>query len=402
LHEGLLSSGINSKLLCLTHPYKQFANAFEYTAPVPNRSERIKNKAKRILHEFYLRPGIKSKESKLLENKIEGFDIFSFPDSPFNLTQHPLYKEADVINLHWTAGFLDYPSFFKDNKKIIVWTLHDMNPFTGGCHYSSGCEKFKNNCRNCPQLQGTINPDLSSEILNIKINSINPNLNLTIVSLSEWMMNLSRESLLFRNFTHTLIVNGVNTNVFKPLDVGHSRKLLSLPMDKKIILFIAQNLNSKRKGFQFLLNALDGLSERKDTVLCVVGNHQIKIAAKNVIDLGIINEDRLLSAVYSASDLFIIPSVEDNLPNTVVESLLCGTPVVGFHVGGIPDLIQNGKNGFLTKDISSEQLLKSINDFLDVSSSFDRRMISEEARSKYSIDKQVKEYISLYQRLLSA
>jgi len=401
LHQGLLEQGVDSKLLLLYQSDKELMHSYQYIPPLPGNFEKIKRKASFFFKELHLSSG-KDKYDKreVLQNRPEGFELFSFPDTPYNITQHPLYLEADIINLHWTAGFLDYRSFFKKTLKKIVWTLHDMNPFTGGCHYSGDCIGFEGNCFLCPQLLNSIDSNYSHKILRTKIQAIKSKTHLTVVPISKWLLNQSMKSILFSKFDHVQIPNGLDPDLFKPAVQKSSREELGLPVDKKIILFVADSLNNKRKGFALLLNAIEQLGERDDIALCVVGDSSaIQFKLKSLFELGRIVDEQLLCSVYSAADVFVIPSLEDNFPNTVLEALMCGTPVIGFPVGGIKEIIQDQHNGYLCDSADIGSLLKALNMFLDNPSRFKGEEIRKAALQRYTQKIQAEKYVELYKSI---
>jgi glycosyltransferase involved in cell wall biosynthesis len=162
----------------------------------------------------------------------------------------------------------------------------------------------------------------------------------------------------------------LDSEIFAPRDKNYSREVLNIPKDKKVILFVADSIDNNRKGFIFLKRAIEQLSD-PNLVICAIGDKNNGLGViDNVIELGTIYDERMMSIAYSAADLYVIPSLMDNLPNTVLESLMCGTPVVGFPVGGIHDMIQDGVNGFITEEISVDSLVKTLNKFLNNPSCF--------------------------------
>ncbi len=403
LHEGLLAQGVDSKLLSLQVNHKTTAS-YQYDkkelAFVPTFKQRLGDKAKRLLAELHIDIGKKKESLHHLAGRPSHFELFSTLENVYDISQNELVREADIINLHWVAGFLGYHSLKKMNKPI-VWTLHDMNPFTGGCHYDSGCGKFTTDCSDCPQLEGTINPNLSNQILNKKKEVLVELSDFHLVSPSIWLKEQSQKSI-FKTYPHYHIPNGFPKNTFQPRDKEFSRNLLDLPSDKKIILFVADIIHNARKGYTYLVEALAKLNN-KGVLLCAIGSN-IYLSNSQIpcIELGKIEDEKLMSVAYAAADLFVIPSLEDNLPNTVAESLCCGTPVIGFNVGGIPDMVQDNKNGYLCPEISVDSLKQTIEKFLDNPSIFDREKISRQAHKKYALEVQAKSYIDLYKKILSS
>jgi glycosyltransferase involved in cell wall biosynthesis len=365
LHEGLMQQGIESELLTLQ-----------------NGSQHIKN------HTRYPQDGWRSlyhlfqdyKQKALV--KIAGVEAFEFIRSPYRIQELELYHQADVINFHWTNRFLDYPSFFKENTKPVIWTLHDMQSFSGGYPYDSeiNLKLFKRT------IQNNINEKLD----------LLTNQNIHIVCLSKWMMNESKKSKVFKRFPHYLIPNGIDTSIYRYQDKLKAKKKLGLNTDKKMILFVSATVDHKRKGFQFLSEALDHPS-MAHIDLMAVGSMPTSSNQK-IRSTGYIKEEKRLAEIYAAADLFVIPSIEDNLPNTVVESLCCGTPVVGFNIGGIPDMVTHGVNGLIANQIDAIHLRKQILNALEMH--WDTENISHQAHRKYALNVQSTSYLQLFQRTL--
>lgn len=271
----------------------------------------------------------------------------------------------DVINLHWiNAGYVQVETVAKF-KKPIVWTLHDMWAFTGGCHYSGDCDRYIKSCGSCPQLHSSSDWDVSRLLWQRKAKAWQ-NLNLTVVTPSAWLAERARASSLFQDLRIEVIPNGINTQSYKPIDKKIAKDILGLPQDKQIILFGATNAASDlRKGFHLLLPALQLLQQSHgDRIEVVVfGSSQ----PSNPPDfgykthyLGKLYDDISLSLAYSAADVFVAPSIQDNLPNTVMEALACGTPCVAFKIGGMSELITHQQCGYLAQPFIVEDLSQGI------------------------------------------
>ncbi len=195
---------------------------------------------------------------------------------------------------------------------------------------------------------------------------------------------------------------GLNKDIFAHGDKNSSRDILNIPKDKKVILFVAESIHNNRKGFVYLKKAFEQL-DLDDLVLCSIGNKNGSLVSfKNSIELGTVYDEKMMSIAYSAADVFVIPSLMDNLPNTVLESLMCGTPVIGFPVGGIPEMIEDGVNGLITKEISVSSLAESLILFLKSDKTFNSSKISEDAVKKYELKIQASSYIKLFDSILKS
>lgn len=325
---------------------------------------------------------------------------------PDNIPKRISELNPSVINLHWVAGgFMKIETLVKLGKPL-VWTLHDMWPFTGGCHYSQGCDRYISACGSCPQLNSKSNWDLSRWIWRRKAKTWK-NLNLTVVTPSFWLANCAKTSSLFAEFPIHVIPYGLDTKKFRPIDQKIARNLLNLPFDKQLILFGAINATGEpRKGFNFLQKSLQVLSQftKSDIEVVIFGASQPtenNHFGFNCHYLGKLNDDLSVSLAYSATDVFVAPSIEDNLPNTVMESLACGTPCVAFNIGGMPDLIEHKHNGYLAQPFEAEDLAKGIDWVL-----MDRERLSklkEKCRAKveaeFCQEIQAKRYLSLFKQL---
>jgi glycosyltransferase involved in cell wall biosynthesis len=313
---------------------------------------------------------------------------------------------ADVINLHYVSRFIDLSRFFATygGKIPLVWRLPDMNPFTGGCHYDGGCGRFASGCGRCPVLDSNCPVDLSRSVYRRKkriFSGLRPK-DLHLVALSRWMRDQIRRSPLFNRFPVSVIPNGLDTKVFSPRGADLARRALGLPEDAMVLFFAANNIADQRKGFRYVRDVVDKLADIKELFLLSAGtgNGRIKGFGR-ARHLGLVEDERLLSLAYSASNVFLIPSLQDNLPNTVIESLSCGTPVVGFEVGGIPDMVDDGRTGFLVPRGDSAGLTARVKRLLTDRAL--RQRMSEQCRriavQKYSLQRQTEQYLDLYSQL---
>lgn len=313
----------------------------------------------------------------------------------------------DIINLHWIiAGFVQIETIAKLNRPL-VWTLHDMWAFTGGCHYNQECERYTTSCGNCPQLGSNQNWDLSRWVYQRKAKAWK-NLNLTIVTPSHWMANCVKSSALFKDRQVEVIPYGLDIQKYRPINQKVARMLLNLPQDKKLVLFGSlQATSDKRKGFQLLQPALSELATsgyKNQLELVVFGganSNQSTFGFKSHY-LGTLNDDLSLALAYSAADVFVAPSIQDNLPNTVMEALACGTPCVGFNIGGMPDMIEHQKNGYLAQPFKIEDLASGIAWVLENEERHQklRAYARQKTEQKFTLEIQANRYLSLYKSLV--
>ena len=313
---------------------------------------------------------------------------------------------ADVYNLHWIAGFLDYQAFFGrlGNSIPIVWTLHDMNPFTGGCHYTAGCGKFTTQCDACPALGSNDPKDLASRVFSRKMKAYThmaPAM-VRIVTPSIWLGTEARKSTLFGRFAVTTIPNGLDTDNFQPRNKACAREAFGLPEDASVIMFTAQSLANHRKGMDCLGAALQEVRIPGEIYLLAAGAGRLpKGLPHPCVTTGELTSERLLSFAYSAADVLVCPSREDNLPNVVLEAMACGTPVIGFHIGGIPDMVRPGKTGLLAVPEDVRSLREAIETVLKDASL--RASMSRECRhvaeKEYALELQADRYLRLYEEL---
>lgn len=339
-----------------------------------------------------------------------------FPDG---LAGHACFKDPDIIQLHWVgAGFLR-PETIATFHKPLVWRLSDQWAFTGGCHYSGTCTRYEHQCGSCPQLESTGERDLSHRSWARKQRSYR-NLDLTVISPSNWLAGLARRSSLFANFPVRVIHNGLDTEVFRPIDKGLARTLLQLPQDRPLIAFGAIHaVDDGRKGFRELQEALKILAVTAKAGHSDFGTSQAKPLPELLVFgashapatvelplpthfMGKLHDDLMLALTYSAADVFIAPSLEENFSSTVLESVACGTPVAAFRLGGMPDLVQHQENGWLATPVEPADLARGIAWIIE---DHDRRhRLAETSRvravERFSLERQCRIYSELYNELL--
>ena len=311
----------------------------------------------------------------------------------------------DIVHLHWICGGMIKIEDLKKIKAPIVWSLHDMWAFTGGCHYDEECKGYEKECGKCKVLGSDKENDLSRKVFNRKQKIFLQIENMTIVGLSKWLNNCSKNSTLLKDKNHINLPNPIDTKIFKPFDKEKARELWSLPKDKKLVLFGAMGATSDlRKGFDELSQALHKL-EDKNIEFVVFGSSK----PENAPDLGFrthylgsLADDVSLVTLYSAVDVMIVPSLQENLSNAIMESLACGIPVVGFDIGGNSDMIEHQINGYLAKPFDASDLAHGIEWILN-NENYDE--LCKNAREKVlrEFDSEVvaKKYIELYADILA-
>ncbi len=285
------------------------------------------------------------------------FDI-DIANSGYDITRLPEFKEADVIHLHWiNQGMLSLGGIRKILKsgKPVVWTMHDIWPATAICHLTLGCHKFNSSCQKCKYLpKQTLGTDLAHAVWKRKKRLLSVS-NISFVACSKWLAGEARRSSLFVGHQVCAIPNPIDTRVFCAKDKAEARKRALLPMDKRIILFIAQRATNPYKGMEYLMEACQRLvalhpDMRENTCVAILGGHAEECVEKlpfQAIPLGYVSDESRIVDIYRSVDVFVLPSLSENLPNTIMEAMACGVPCVGFKVGGIPEMIEHRKNGYV-------------------------------------------------------
>lgn len=383
LYVGLKSFGINCKILT---GYKSLNTA----------------DSAKILCSIRLETWMRKITSKLGLNDVHCI-------STFGIKKNDFYLDADILNFHVLhSGFFSYlaiPSLTA--SKPAVFTLHDMWGFTGHCAYSYDCDRWKTGCGKCPYPNTYPAVQRDNTRLEWKLkNWVYSRSHLAIVTPSIWLTEQANQSMLNRFPIHH-IPYGIDTDAYQPLDSAQSRSLLGIPTGKKVLMFGAEKLTDTRKGGDLLLKALSGLpaSLKTETVLLTLGSGGEAIAETAgiaTLNLGYVSSDRLKSIAYSAADLFIFPTRADNLPLMLQESIACGTPIVSFKIGGVPDLVRPGITGYLAKPEDTKDFCNGIMELLEDQNLHDR--MSQQCRAvaldEYPLELQVKRYIELYHQVL--
>lgn len=327
-----------------------------------------------------------------------------------DITSLPEFRQADVIHLHWiNQGMLSLKNIRKiiQSGKPVVWTMHDMWPVTGICHHAGDCTLYRTQCHDCPLLYHGHRHDLSYKVFEKKLR-LYRKADITFVACSQWLEGLARQSALTAGHTVTNIPNPINTNLFHPTDKGAARRKLNLPPDKRLLLFSSMKITDKKKGIDYLVEACRILSERhaelcSQLAVVVAGRESQQYASLfpfPVYCLDYMGEEKDIAAVYNAVDLFVTPSLQENLPNTIMEAMSCGIPCVGFCVGGIPQMIDHLHNGYVASYRSAEDLANGIcwslteGDYQSLSTEARRKVLSTYAERVVAM-----KYIGIYNRI---
>ena len=313
---------------------------------------------------------------------------------------------ADIVHLHWINDGMIRIEDLKKIKAPIVWTLNDMWPLTGGCHYDEYCGLYKHACGTCRVLGSTTENDLSRKVFKRKLKTYKSIKNLTVVGVSKWLADCARESTLLKDRKILHIPNPVNTKDFSPFDQSKARELFNLPLDKKLILFGAIYATSDpRKGFQELKKALTYLKGNNHELVVFGGGEPdlTEVANTKIHYLGYIHDEITLRALYSAVDVMIVPSLQEAFGLSISESMACGTPVISFDATGPKFLIDHKINGYLARAFDPSDLADGINWVVEQNEA-KYKIISNNAREKATLtyDSRVvaKQYISLYKEIL--
>jgi len=391
LHRGLRSIGLNSRMLV------QGKTSDDSSVLGP------RTRWQGIL--AFLRPYLDGTVNRFYpeRNKV----LFSSAWVPENLRSRMEGLEFDLLHLFWvTGGFLRIETLRK-LEKPIVWTLHDMWPFTGGCHYDDDCGKFQQSCGSCPVLHSKKDRDLSRRIWTRKRNAWS-DVPIVVVATSQWLADQARASSIFKDKRIEVIPNGIDTEIYKPLQKDVARAAYNLPQDKRLILFSAFNAASdKRKGSQYLLQALKKMSQlgwdsKAELVIIGASGGDLPDVEMKTHYMGNLHDELSQVLLYSAADVLVAPSIQENLSNTVIESLACGTPVVAFDVGGMPDMIDHQENGYLARPFEVDDLADGISWVIESEHRHDS--LSLQARQKveksYVLEAVANQYLDLYKDIL--
>jgi len=392
LHLGLNKIGFGSQMLVQSKGGDDFSTQGP-EGTIAKGLSRLRRHVDRLPLEFY-----KNRKSPL----------FSLAWLPENTSRRIDARDPDLLHLHWICnGFISIAGLSKIRQPLL-WTLHDCWAFTGGCHYPLACTRYQESCGSCPQLGSATDRDLSRWVWKRKTKHWQ-SLNITIVTPSRWLAQCAEASSLFRRARIEVIPNGLDLKRYKPLDRPLARDFLGLPDGKKLILCGTLGITGdQRKGFRYLQSAIGilaagGLGE--NAMLLVFGASEppnpMELGLKTEY-LGTLHDDISLALLYAAADVFVAPSIQDNLPNMVMEALACGTPTVAFDIGGMPDLIDHLQTGYLAKPFEPADLARGIDWVL----SDEKRYLAMRSVARAKVEREFEithianRYVGLYKEIL--
>jgi glycosyltransferase involved in cell wall biosynthesis len=335
--------------------------------------------------------------------------MFSIGKIPFSNISYEINKmNPDLVHLNWICdGFFDVKSLASIHAPI-VWSLHDMWPFTGGCHYDDHCGRYLGECGHCKVLGSKSLIDISSISHHYKFKHVSSIFNLTVIGLSDWMKDCASSSSIFKGREIVKLPNAINTKTFLPKNNRNIvRKKFNLPTNKRLILYgAAGGVSDPRKGFNKLAQALELLPANEQIELVVFGGNKtvnLSNLQYRVHDLRVITNENDLCDLYNAVDTMVVPSLQENLSNAILESLSCGTPVVAFNIGGNLDMIDHKKNGYLANAFESQDLADGI---MWIINSDNYMSLRESARYKveynFSAEVVIPRYLSLYKKIIAS
>ncbi|MBN2547923.1 MAG: glycosyltransferase [Anaerolineales bacterium] len=316
--------------------------------------------------------------------------------------------KPDIVHLNFLGKGFVRPETLPRFHRPLVWTLHDEWAYTGGCYHAGSCERYKASCGVCPKLESRHENDFSRWVWQRKQRAWH-NLSITLVCPSRWLAERAGRSSLLSGQDVRVIANGVDLERFKPLDRQTARQWLNLPQEKRLILFSAvRAAQNPYKGFQFLPELLQRLSdlgwqERMELLILGEGDAQdFPEAALPVRWFGHVQDEITVALLNAAVDVLVVPSLQDNLPNTVIEALACGTPCAAFRVGGIPEMLDHQENGYLAALGDASDLAAGVHWILEDPVRYGHLTLQarQTAEGRYDLFQQARQYASLFEELI--
>ena len=344
-------------------------------------------------------------------NRFSKKDLFSVDTACWgeDVTRLKEFKEADIVHLHWiNQGFVSLRGLRKilNSGKPVVWTMHDMWPVSGICHYPGDCDGYCENCKSCDCMPARGVNRLATNVFRAKTKIIK-GAGILFVGCSKWIASQAARSYLAEGNRFLNIPNPIDMALYSPCSRRKARDIVGLPQGKKLILFGAQKITDKRKGIEYLIEAAKLLyQEGLDAEIVVIGGNAevyVGLFPLNVHCIDYVRQTEKMVQIYNACDVFVTPSLQDNLPNTIMESLSCATPCVGFDIGGIPEMIDHKLNGYVAQYKSAEDLARGIKWVLE-EADYEalRRAAREKVERCYSEEVVAGKYMELYKEVLDA
>lgn len=379
IHRSLLSIGVNSRMLVYSKP-----KVMDDTIDAPYRKNNIFHWIVKVIRKVFRTFSIPLCENdKLILDSHKYHAFYSTPQTKLDITSHPWIEWADVIHLHWCNNFFNQPLFFnKIKNKPIVWTLHDENLFYGTAHYHDSI---------------LTEDKLEKKYFQLKHEMVATASNLSIVFLSQYFVDKFSKEQMFDGKKIFKINNAVDCSQFVVQDLKETRIKLGLPLNKKILLFVATSITDQHKGLNILSEAVTKLDD-DDIIIVAIGNNDGYKGHSNVISLGKIYDPSILSQYYSASNAYILPSYQEAFSQSCIEALSCGIPTVAFPVGVCVDCI-NEENGYLCVDFTIEELKKGIKHVLK--NKYDKLKIRSQVEGRFETSFIAQQYRTLYNELVN-
>lgn len=378
LHDALFRQGLDSTFLTEDRGVRADLG---YAALPPE----IRTFFQRLCSRMGLATSERLRWIRLLESLDRNGVFASGPGGRDDLLNDSNIQRADILNLHWVAGVLPWSTFFSQVRQPLVWTLHDMQPFKGIFHYNVDRDRAGASAQQLGervrQWKCRVLADLAPQ-------------KLTIVTPSRWLGQQSQESEVLGRFPHRVIPYGLNTDVFRPWPRQIGRELFGLPQDCRLVLVVAERLDDYRKGLDLAAAALETAGLLPGWQVVAAGAGSIPFVGRTVHAVGSVPDPRLMALLFSAVDLVLVPSREDNLPNVILESLCCGTPVVVTRGGGCPEPVVEGRDGVVSRTLDAVGFRDAVAAASDIT--YDRMAISASARARYDQSVTAAAYLQLY------
>jgi len=387
IHKALLQAGVDSKML-VAYKSSDMPSVFVAEESDLNRYVPPKNRLLRQVKKQLRKRGLFLTQLEQYQRSavcLNGKSFYTFPLSHYRLDKHPLVAEADILHLHWVAGFVDYPTFFPNVDKPIVWTFHDENIGFGGFHYQRDKDKCYSLCKKTEDARFSIKTDALYHAKS----------DISVVSLSEKMNDFCEHVPAVSRFRHTMIHNCVDGESFIPISKQLARQILGIPENHKVFGFGCLDFGEERKGLKVLVAALERLlDELKFVTLVCAGEGKVPEHPDiNVIRLGLVDNERVMSLFYSALDFFMLPSYQEAFAQTPLEAMSCGIPVIAFPCSGTEELI-TVDNGIRCEDFTVESLMQGIRESL--SKQFESDRIRKEVLNRFAPHVIANQYIEVY------